>query len=77
MQMVPLQPDSHKLSMLLAFLCAEENNFPAYKYNLSLPIVTSSHLVLFLSKLVGYLRMKIASHRQTVRKYGVLEPFGV
>ena len=50
-QIVPMQPDVDKQSVLLTFLCVNERYaiFPALKYNLSLPLVVSPHLVLFLS----------------------------
>ena len=61
---------------VIDFLCLMEklDIFIASKYNLSFPIVISSHLVL-LSKLVGYSRRK--SVLQTVRKFSGFEPFGV
>ena len=51
--------------------------FPVQKYVLSPKLVINSHLLLFLSKLVKYLRRKIASHKQTVGMLVDMEKFCV
>ena len=48
--------------------------FPACDYNTILPLVICSHLVFFLSNLLGYLSRKIVLQRLAVRKIGVLAP---
>ena len=50
---------------VINFLCVNEKLyiFPTCKYNPCLPLDISSHLVPFLSKLAGHLRMKNVSHR--------------
>ena len=75
-KVVRLQQDYYKLYALLTFLFVKKLKFDLHKtYNLSLPLVTGSHLV-FLSRLVGYLSKKV-SHRQRVHKFGILEAIGI
>ena len=50
---------------IINFPCVKKSaSFPVWKHNLSFPIVISSHLVFFMSILVGYLKRNTVSHRQ-------------